>query len=123
MEKPPEKPVEVKKSVTIAIPTRWQPAAFQIKQFIEKYAASHHQSVGEVILAFQLDSGQVYVLEHSLLNESELLVCQNAVGALSTRLNANLSKDVWQGCQDVMTELEEEARLLDELMKSIGKPL
>jgi hypothetical protein len=102
-------------SVTIALPDRWQPAAFQIKQFVEKYAAGHHRSSGEVILAFQLDSGQIYVLDHSL-GESELLACQNAVSALSNRLNAHLSKDAWQACTDVIAELEEEAKLLDELM-------
>jgi hypothetical protein len=102
-------------SATIAIPDRWQPAAFQIKHFIEEYAASHGRSVGEVSLAFQLDAGQVYLLNHSL-GESDLLACVTAMQALSTRLNANLSKDPWQACRDVIEELERERKIISGLM-------
>ena len=102
-------------SATIAIPDRWQPAAFQIKTFIEEYTASLGRSVGNVSLTPQLDAGEVYLLNHSL-GEPELLACVTAMKMVSTRLNANLSKDPWQACRDVIAELEQERKIISDLM-------
>ena len=79
---------------TISVPTRWQAAMLQIKQFIEEYAALHDVQFS-VSLTFQVDAGQMYIMEDSL-TQFERQVCQNAISAMSDQLNANLSIDPWQ---------------------------
>ena len=107
-------------SVTIAVPTRWQPAVFQIKQFVEEYAASHNVNVS-VTFAFQLDAGQIYITGDPLPPFEEQ-VCQNAVSALSDQLNANLSRDAWQARSDVTQELQQQLQEIGELIDSIAPP-
>ena len=107
-------------SVTIAVPTRWQPAIFQIKQFVEQYAASHNVHVS-VTLTFQLDAGQIYITSDPLPPFEEQ-VCQNAVSALSDQLNANLSRDAWQARGDVTQELQEQLLQISDLIDSIAPP-
>ena len=101
-------------SATISVPTRWGPAVFQIKEFIEQYAAAHDLSF-EVALASQLDAGQIYLIDDSL-TEPERQACENAISALSTRLNANLSKDVWQATKDVTVEQQQQLQEISDLL-------
>jgi hypothetical protein len=99
---------------TISIPTRWEPAVFRIKKFVEEYAASYGFQI-EVVLAYQFDAGQIYLVDDSL-SEPERQACENAISALSTRLNSNLSKDAWQASKDVTEEQQRELQEISDLI-------
>ncbi|HEX7518154.1 MAG TPA: hypothetical protein VF345_12825 [Chthoniobacterales bacterium] len=103
-------------SATISIPRRWEAAAFRIKKFVEEYAASYGFQI-EAVLASQFDAGQIYLIDDSL-TEPERLACENAISALSTRLNSNLSKDVWQATKDVTSEQQQELQEITDLLNA-----
>jgi hypothetical protein len=105
-------------AATISIPTRWEHATFQIKQFIEDQAQQFGVTFG-VILTGQWDSGQMYIMEDSL-EPTERVVCQNAISAMNDRLNLELSKDAWQA----RTDLNEESRKqLEEIREIVERGL
>lgn len=107
-------------SATIAVPTRWQPAIYQIKQFVEHYAGSHGLAF-DIVFTFQLDSGQMYITDDSL-TEFERQVCQNAISAVSDQMNANLSEDVWQARSDLTKELHAQLREISDLVDREAPP-
>lgn len=103
-------------AVTIAIPTRWEKGAFQIKQFIEDQARQFDVRL-EGILTFQLDAGEIYIVDDSL-TPTERMVCQNAVSAMNDRLNLEWSDDVWKARKDLN---EESRRQLDEIREIVER--
>src|SRR6266446_6347955 len=96
-------------AATIAVPTRWEKAAFQIKQFIEDQARQFDVNF-EVILTGQWDPGEIYIVDDSL-SSSERMVCQNAISAMNDRLNLEWSDDAWKARHDLN---EESRRQLEE---------
>lgn len=103
-------------SATIAIPTRWQGAAARIKDFVERRAASYGLPF-RIILTGQFDAGQIYLME-DCLTENERQACETTISRLSTRLNANLSKDMWQATSDDEKEDEREIREIADLIEA-----
>ncbi len=101
-------------TATIAIPRRWEPAMLQIKRFVERYAELHNVHF-RVVLTYQLDAGQIYLIDETL-TQFERQVCENAISAISEQLNANLSKDPWQASSDVTAELQTQLREIGELI-------
>ena len=101
-------------TATIAIPKRWEPAMGEIKRFVEEYAQLHKARF-TVVLTYQLDAGQIYLIDDTL-TEFERQVCENAIHSLSDQLNANLSKDPWQAVQDVIAALQREIQRIEELI-------
>ena len=105
-------------AATIAIPTRWEKATFQIKQFIEEYAQQSGVTF-DVILTGQLDSGEMYITEDSLAS-SERIVCQSAISAMSDWLNLKWSDDAWKARADLNEELRKE---LEEIRQIVDRAL
>jgi hypothetical protein len=102
-------------TATIAIPTRWEEATFQIEQFIKDYAQKSGVAF-DVSLTGQLDTEQIYIFEDSL-GPMERVVCQNAVSELSDYLNHRLSHDPWQARTDVMKQLEADIEKIGDLVE------
>ena len=106
-------------AATIAIPTRWEKGAFQIKQFIEDQARQFDVNF-EVKLTFQWDAGAIYIVDDDSLTSTERMVCQNAVSAMGDRLNLEWSDDVWKARKDVN---EESRKQLDEIREIVDRAL
>ena len=77
-------------AATIAIPTRWEEATFQIKQLIEEYARRSGETIN-VTLTGQLDAEQIYIVDDSL-TPFEHQVCQNVVTELNEYVNHRLAQ-------------------------------
>src|SRR5262249_18457311 len=103
---------------TIAIPTRWETATLQIKQFIEDQARESGVTF-EIKLTGQWDEGQIYIVDNSLA-PSERVVCQNAVSAMSDWLNLQWSDDAWKA-RLILTE--EKRKQLDEIREIVERGL
>jgi hypothetical protein len=101
-------------TATIAIPERWQAAMGPIKRFVEHYAELHSAPFN-VILTYQLDAGEIYLVDDSL-TQFEREVCQNAIWGLSSQLNANLSTDPWQASADVTDELKAQLKYISDFI-------
>jgi hypothetical protein len=86
----------------------------EIKRFVEGYAELHNAAF-TVILAYQLDAGQIHLVDDTL-TQLQRQVCENAIYSLSDQLNANLSRDPWQASKDVNAELEAEIQRIRELI-------
>ncbi len=52
-------------TATIAIPKRWEPAFGEVKRFVERYAELHNAPF-TVVLTYQLDPGQIYLVDDTL---------------------------------------------------------
>jgi multimeric flavodoxin WrbA len=102
-------------AATIAIPTRWEKATFQIKQFIEDQARQFDVRF-EVILTGQWDAGQIYIIDDSLAS-SERVVCQNAISAMNDRLNLEWSDDAWQARRDLNEESRKQLEEIREIVE------
>ena len=103
---------------TLAIPTRWEAGILQIKQWVEDYSAKH--GVGfEVVLAPQVDSGKIYIIDHTLTN-FEWQICDNAIdiiGSHLTHINQRRN-DVWKSRHDVTEELEQQLQEISDAQPS-----
>jgi hypothetical protein len=86
----------------------------EIKRFVEGYAELHNAPF-TVILTYQLDAGQIHLVEDTL-TQLERQVCENAIYSLSDQLNAHLSSDPWQAAKDVTDELEAELQRIRKLI-------
>ena len=86
----------------------------KIKRFVERYAEMHNMHF-RVILTYQLEAGQIYLVDDTL-TQFERQVCQNAISAISDQLNANLSKDPWQASADITAELQAELKEISDLI-------
>jgi len=96
---------------------RWNSGVFQLKEFIEQYAQRYDMRF-EIVLAPQLDAGQMYLTEDSL-TESERLVCENAISAANEYLN-HIDPDIWKTRHDLT---EEDERNLKEISDLIDREL
>jgi hypothetical protein len=104
-------------AATIAIPTRWAEATFQIKELIEDYGRKSGVTI-EVILTGELDPEQIYIFEDSLA-PAERVICQNAVTEVSEYVNHRLSKDPWQARSDIMKELSAQLETVGEIVDRV----
>ena len=106
-------------TATIAIPERWQAATARIKDFVERRTASYGLPVTAVLTTGQFDSGQIWLMKGAL-TENERIAVETTISRLSNRLNANLSKDMWQAAHQDEAEEDDEARTIAALLT--GKP-